>query len=225
MFHFLFFLSFITIYKSPTKSDRRIIFIHSPQQVSQSKKPKQAAAAMETESQESKPHRDSLISSFCEIASSTRDEATFFLESHNWDLDAALSTFLDDHAAATAFPEAASAAAAFDNAARFSVLVDAPEIAASRSPSPSHSQSPGYSPSKSPSRSRSPSPNPSRRSYELRSRGKKAVTKPSGGRSSGIRTLADLNRPADDGDSGGDSDEPQEYYTGGEKRYRLAFSP
>lgn len=182
---------------------------------------------METESQVSKPHRDSLISSFCEIASSTRDEATFFLESHNWDLDAALSTFLDDHAAATAFPEAASAAAAFDNAARFSALADAPDIAASRSPSPSHSQSPGYSPSKSPSRSRSrsPSPNPSRRSYELRSRGKKAVTKPSGGRSSGIRTLADLNRPADDGDSGGDSDEPQEYYTGGEKRYRLAFSP
>ena len=37
-----------------------------------------------------------------------------------------------------------------------------------------------------------------------------------------VRTLADLNRPARD-DSGSDSDEPQEYYTGGEKRYSFLF--
>lgn len=46
---------------------------------------------------------------------------------------------------------------------------------------------------------------------------------PSGTRSRGIRTLADLNLPAHDG-SGSDSDEPQEYYTGGEKRYPLFLS-
>jgi hypothetical protein len=51
---------------------------------------------------------------------------------------------------------------------------------------------------------------------------------PSGGRG-GIRTLADINRgPAGfpgAGGSGSDSDEPQEYYTGGEKRYLPLPSP
>lgn len=46
---------------------------------------------------------------------------------------------------------------------------------------------------------------------------------PSGSRSRGIRTLADLNLPANDG-SGSDSDGPQEYYTGGEKRCPLSLS-
>ncbi|KAL0353254.1 UNVERIFIED_CONTAM: Plant UBX domain-containing protein 4 [Sesamum angustifolium] len=42
--------------------------------------------------------------------------------------------------------------------------------------------------------------------------------KPSTSRVGGIRTLSDLNRP-----SGHDSDVPQEYYTGGEKRYLSLF--
>ncbi|KAI3456508.1 hypothetical protein Pfo_013171 [Paulownia fortunei] len=46
----------------------------------------------------------------------------------------------------------------------------------------------------------------------------KKPSKPSSSRTGGIRTLSDLNRPsAHDSDS--DSDGPQEYYTGGEKRY------
>ncbi|KAM0054494.1 hypothetical protein Hdeb2414_s0006g00195491 [Helianthus debilis subsp. tardiflorus] len=50
----------------------------------------------------------------------------------------------------------------------------------------------------------------------MTSRDKKPV-KPSTSRPGGIRTLSDLNRPsANDSDS--DSDGPQEYYTGGEKR-------
>lgn len=139
---------------------------------------------METESNSQR--EEALISSFCEIASGSKEEARFFLESHNWDLDAAVSTFLDDAAVAEA------------------PAGDQPII-----PPPSRSPSPEYAPS----RSRSPSPAaPSRRrAYDLRSRREK----PSGSR---IRTLADLNRPADD-DSDSDADEPQEYYTGGEKRY------
>ncbi|PON41616.1 UBX domain-containing protein [Parasponia andersonii] len=159
---------------------------------------------MEAEAHESQPLRDDLITSFCEIASSSKEEALFFLESHNWDLDAAVSTFLDDNPPPTA-------------------AADHP-VPENRSPSPS--QSPEYSPTHS--RSRSPSPTLSRPPYELRSRrasDKKADKKPSGSRTrGGIRTLADLNRPAHDG-SGSDSDEHQEYYTGGEKRWNSNLGP
>lgn len=45
----------------------------------------------------------------------------------------------------------------------------------------------------------------------------KKPSKPSTGRTGGIRTLSDLNRRSGP-DSDSDSDGPQEYYTGGEKR-------
>lgn len=48
--------------------------------------------------------------------------------------------------------------------------------------------------------------------------------KPSSSRSGGIRTLADLNRHSKP-DSDSDSDEPQEYYTGGEKSGMLVQDP
>ncbi|KAL5573426.1 hypothetical protein UlMin_023023 [Ulmus minor] len=160
---------------------------------------------MEPEAQESNSQREALINSFLEIAPSSREEASFFLESHNWDLDAAVSTFLDNDAALPA------------------VAVDAPN------PIPP-AQSPDYSPSHSPSRSRSPSPAPSRQPYPLRSRrpaggnNKKGDKRASGSRQGGIRTLSDLNRAPKDG-SGSDSDEPQEYYTGGEKSGMLVQDP
>lgn len=161
---------------------------------------------MEAEAQESKPQAtgdDALINSFCEITSSSKEEANFFLESHNWDLDAAVSTFFDNNNA--------------------TVIPGTGAIPNSLSPS----RSPDYTPSRSPSRSRSSSPTPSRPTYELRSRRgtdkKKADKMPSGSRPRGIRTLADLNLPANDG-SGSDSDEPQEYYTGGEKRCSLSLN-
>lgn len=44
----------------------------------------------------------------------------------------------------------------------------------------------------------------------------KRASKASSSRTGGIRTLSDLNRLSADSDS--DSDGPQEYYTGGEKR-------
>ncbi|CAB4304619.1 unnamed protein product [Prunus armeniaca] len=174
--------------------------------------------AMETEAQESNPQNDAVINSFCEITSASKQEALFFLESHNWDLDAAVSTFLDNNTVAISVDEP-------PNPGSF-------PIPASHSLSPSPSHSPNYSPSQSPPRSRSPSPTPSRAPYQLRSKRAassgaqdKADTKPpSASRPRGIRTLSDLNQPAKDG-SGSDSDEPQEYYTGGEKSGMLVQDP
>ncbi|KAF7811209.1 plant UBX domain-containing protein 4-like [Senna tora] len=51
----------------------------------------------------------------------------------------------------------------------------------------------------------------------------KKVSKSSSSRAGRIRTLSDLNRPSVDSDS--DSDEPQEYYTGGEKSGMLVQDP
>ncbi|KAI9071029.1 hypothetical protein K1719_019981 [Acacia pycnantha] len=42
--------------------------------------------------------RASLIISFCHMTSASHDEALFFLESHNFDLDAALSSFFNNSA-------------------------------------------------------------------------------------------------------------------------------
>ncbi|KAI3753395.1 hypothetical protein L2E82_25447 [Cichorium intybus] len=153
-----------------------------------------------------------MIAAFSEITSASKEEAFFFLESHNFDLDSAVSTFFETAAAAEEAPVSAL-----------------PVRNPNRS---SDTHSPSFSPSSSPSRSRSASPpaslglqqpdggNP----YNLRSRNTAADKKPSGSRSTGrIRTFSDLNRPGDD--SGSDSDEPQEYYTGGEKSGMLVQDP
>ncbi|XP_024190493.1 uncharacterized protein LOC112194494 [Rosa chinensis] len=55
---------------------------------------------MEAEAQESSPQNDAVITSFYEITSASKQEALFFLEFHNYDLDAAVSTFLDNENAA-----------------------------------------------------------------------------------------------------------------------------
>ncbi|KAJ0989576.1 hypothetical protein J5N97_007932 [Dioscorea zingiberensis] len=39
---------------------------------------------------------ETLVDSFCAITSSSRDEARFFLESHNWTLDAAIHSFFEN---------------------------------------------------------------------------------------------------------------------------------
>ncbi|XP_058220378.1 plant UBX domain-containing protein 4-like [Rhododendron vialii] len=156
---------------------------------------------MENQAEED-PHHSDLITTFCSIASSTRDEALFFLESHNFDLDSAVSTFLE-----TTAPAAAA------------------------TPQQPLSPSASLSPSSSPSRSRSPSPPPSLlrppppSRYGLRPRQdkKKASASRAAG---GIRTLSDLNNRAGRDGSGSDSDDgPQEYYTGGEKSGMLVQDP
>lgn len=151
-----------------------------------------------------------LINTFCEItACPSKSEALFFLESHNFDVDAAVSTFLDD-----ANPAEPAAAAP-----------DSPPAQSNSQYSPSESLSP------SPSRSRSPSPPHASRPYSLRSAAKSGSGASAsgaprrggggGGRGGGggIRTLADLNKNPKNEDSDSDPDfNPQEYYTGGEKR-------
>jgi hypothetical protein len=167
---------------------------------------------------------ENLINSFIEITSSSREEANFFLESHTWNLDAAVSTFLDNDAAAAAEPNPTGPPPPSST------------IAGAQSPSQSHS--PDYTPSEtspSPSRSRSASPSSRAAPYGLRSRGgageNKETENPSGIRSSrsrqhagNIRTFADLNRSPADGE-GSDSDEANEYYTGGQKSGMMVQDP
>lgn len=146
---------------------------------------------MENQTAPNNPHAD-LINTFTEITSSSQQEALFFLESHNFDLDAAVSTFLETSTAADAA---------------------IPVAAAERSESPSSESTP--------SRSRSPSPQPplrpqSDRVYNLRSRRPGSDKKASGSRGGRIHTFSDLNRK--DGDDSDSDEQPQEYYTGGEKR-------
>lgn len=142
-----------------------------------------------------------LINSFIEITSSTKQEALFFLESHNFDLDAAVSSFLDND---TTLP-----------------LNDTATLPQNDTVSPSDSLSPDFHPDDSPP-SQSPSQSPSRAPYELRSRRSIGKKSGSGSRQSGIRTLRDVKR---DQDSDSESDEPQEYYAGGQKSGMLVQDP
>jgi UBX domain-containing protein 1 len=184
---------------------------------------------MESEGQEPNPNdgshpnnddgdgREAIITAFREITSATREEAIFFLEIHKFDLDAAVSTILDDVVTTTNNNK--------DNDNNENANDDTDAVVAQSLPS--DPESPEYCPT--PSRSRSPSPSPSRAAYELRSRREKKEKKkkrkndgPSHGRRitrGNVRTLSDLKRPARDESDSDDSDEPQEYYTGGEKRY------
>ncbi|EEF37052.1 UBX domain-containing protein, putative [Ricinus communis] len=169
-----------------------------------------------------------LINSFCEITSSSKEEAIFFLESHQWNLDSAVSTFLDDDNDNT---NTNSNNSINNNIDPVSAPSTRPSNSLSSSPSP-ESHSPNYSPSLSPSRSRSPSPSPAA-PYRLRSRRKKpAKSAASAGgsktRRGGVRTLADLNHAPDARSASDDDDddyEPEEYYTGGQKSGMLVQDP
>ncbi|KAL9243887.1 hypothetical protein vseg_017724 [Gypsophila vaccaria] len=155
---------------------------------------------MESQSPQEEEEEDNpMLTTFMEITSSTPEEAQFYLESHNFDLDAAVSTFFESTSVSSpAVPPSAPPAS-------------------SRPPSPS----PSLSPSPSPSRSRSHSP--PRSQYNLRNR---TGTTTRGG---GVRTLADLNRAgsgSDDGeDDGSDGDRPSQYFTGGHKSGMVVQDP
>ncbi|XP_043692052.1 plant UBX domain-containing protein 4-like [Telopea speciosissima] len=137
-----------------------------------------------------------LVDRFCEFTSSTREEASFFLESHNWNLDSALSTFVEN------------------NNLSFNDEDDNNNIndLDSHPPRPLSSPSPLI-----------PSPQFQSITAAMSSRDKKP-SKPSASRTGGIRTLSDLNRASGPG-SDDDSDGPQEYYTGGEKSGMLVQDP
>lgn len=145
-----------------------------------------------------------LIDTFCELTGvHSKQEALFYLESHIFNLDAAVSTFLDDY--------------------------NPPPIAAAADNHPSPPVQSDENDALSPSnRSRSPSPPPAAQSYNLRSAGRPRTggRRRTGGSSAGgggIRTLSDLSRnPKEEEDDDSDTDpdfDPQEYYTGGEKRF------
>ncbi|RAL42857.1 hypothetical protein DM860_009364 [Cuscuta australis] len=153
------------------------------------------------------PETETLINTFCEITSSTNPhEALFYLESHNFDMETAVTTYIETNPSD-------------------------PVSAAGDPQSPTESDDP----SSNPSRSRTPSPDrssqqphPSSSPYNLRSSKPKNASQAGGsgtGRRSGrIRTFSDLNRQGAQG-SGSDSDNPQEYYTGGEKSGMLVQDP
>ncbi|EPS62254.1 hypothetical protein M569_12538 [Genlisea aurea] len=160
--------------------------------------------------------RIDLINAFAEItACASRSEALFFLESHGFDLDAAVSTYLDD---------AGPGEVAGENRVFPSDLLHSHQY------SPSESNSLAQSP-----RSRSPSPPPPSRGYNLRSSAgnPRSVASDSGergrgGGGRGITTLADLSRGKSPKNADSDSDpdfDPQEYYTGGEKSGMLVQGP
>lgn len=169
---------------------------------------------------------DGMIITFMEITSATQEEAQFYLEIHNFDVDAAVSSFFESNSAAASLPPPSSAAAvaAGDGDAEF--------LSPQPSPSPS-SPSASLSPSPSPSRSRSHSPPSGVRSqYSLRSRrnasnksggggdnnGGRSLSSRNRGRAGGVRTLADLNRKSGADGSDSDSDgEPPQFFTGGAK--------
>ncbi|CAK8538496.1 unnamed protein product [Lathyrus sativus] len=160
-------------------------------------KGKRSRKEMESENPNSDANA-ALINSFIEITSSTQQEALFFLESHNFDLDAAVSTFFEN-----------------DNAAIPNITIN---DNTGNTVSPNESLSPDFQPSESLSRSQSP---PSTRA--LRSR-RSLGKKPSGSRQSGIRTLRDVKGDQESG-SGSESEEPQEYYAGGQKSGMLVQDP
>ncbi|XP_017428111.1 plant UBX domain-containing protein 4 isoform X2 [Vigna angularis] len=110
---------------------------------------------MEGEKENTDGNAAAMVHSFCEITSSSKEEALFFLESHNFDLDAAVSTFFDNAHNPIIIPQ------------NDDVVPNPNPNAAVTSP-PSDSHSPDFYPSRSPSHS--PTPSPSRAPYELRSR-------------------------------------------------------
>uniref|UniRef100_A0A0V0I064 Putative UBA and UBX domain-containing protein-like n=1 Tax=Solanum chacoense TaxID=4108 RepID=A0A0V0I064_SOLCH len=166
-----------------------------------------------------KKANEALINTFCEITSSSKSQALFFLESHNFDLDSAVSTFLENSSLPSAGPGTA-------------VVATDPV-----SPSDSQSYSPSHSESSSPSsRSRSPSPppppslsskrlrKPSSNAYNLRSsrpRNDASAADVADAVGGGRRSLR--RRPSTGLES--NSDEPQEADTGGEKSGMLVQDP
>ncbi|KAK1261315.1 UBA and UBX domain-containing protein [Acorus gramineus] len=122
---------------------------------------------------ESEDHQN-LISTFIAITSSSREEALFFLESHNWQVDSAVQSFFDNDPIEEQHQQLPDERPVLPNP-----------------PSPPILASPAVDPPRSAmassSRDKKPSSKPS-----------------GGGGRSGIRTLADLNRTGGESDSDSD---------------------
>ncbi|PKU84808.1 plant UBX domain-containing protein 4 [Dendrobium catenatum] len=145
--------------------------------------------------------QEDLVQSFCGITSCSREEARFFLESHGWLLDSALHSYFEN--------SAGGEDETFQQEQRHpeTLASDSRVLAAAAS---AENRDPLLT-------ARSPVSMSS-------SKDKKPATRSSGS-GPAIRTLADLNRRSSGPGSGSDSDEPQEYYTGGEKSGMLVQDP
>ncbi|KAJ6804234.1 plant UBX domain-containing protein 4-like [Iris pallida] len=144
-----------------------------------------------------KEEQETLIETFVGIASSTREEAVFFLESHNWQLDSSIHSFFEHQQPIIADQQ---------QPLQEQEEEEEEEIV----PLPRVRQPPTVDP-----------PAMASREEGRNTRKKKAASGASGSRPK-IRTLSDLKSgPGSDSDSDG----PQEYYTGGEKSGMLVQDP
>lgn len=137
-----------------------------------------------------KDEENSLVETFISVTSAPRDEALFFLECHDFQLESAIHSFYEGSSTE-------------NHDLHQGLGQEAEEEEEITAVPPSLIVSP-------------PSASPAPATMSSKDDSKKKAAKPSSSRG-GIRTLADLNRSAGTG-SDSDSDGPQEYYTGGEKR-------
>lgn len=145
---------------------------------------------------------------FCGVTTATPDQAKFYLESSDWQLDHALQLFFDsDGGQGRATPLMSEYEAEDEN---MSISSGSPAPAAPR---------PGAWNCAPPA-----GPTQGIGSYSTRkTKGKeKGTSKKSGNARGLVTTLRDLGKHQD---SDSDSDGPQEYYTGGEKRFALTPVP
>lgn len=145
---------------------------------------------------------DEIVNQFLAVTEASDEQAQFFLESCNWELDTALISFFES----------------VDDAFKDALVNDdddeemsAPPGVPDPTPTPEVVGPAGLWPLRPSTSTQGRGEFPSKRA-----KGKEKGSGKKGSSSrGGITTLSDLNRHAD---SDSDSDGPQEYYTGGEKR-------
>lgn len=148
---------------------------------------------------------ESLVNSFVGVTSASREEALFFLESHEWHLDPAIESFFEDQP-----PEGEEE----NNEEEEGEGEENQEIEGKEADSDDEDYIPSENEDAGNTAVR---PSVAVRVGGSGSRGKEKAGKPS--RRSAITTFSDLKRKAEsDSDSDTDSDEDQDYYAGGEKR-------
>ncbi|XP_024385512.1 plant UBX domain-containing protein 4 [Physcomitrium patens] len=164
--------------------------------------------------------QDDVVSSFLGVTGATDAQARFFLESANWELDAALISFFeasDDGMSGGGLPAVARTEREED---------DDEEMSFPSAPVPAQAQDQGLGqvPDGWPARSTGAGVTQGQGRFpgSGQPKGKEKKKGSSSGRG-GITTLSDLGRQAE---SDEDSDEgPQEYYTGGEKSGMMVQDP
>jgi len=161
---------------------------------------------------------DDIVSSFLAVTGASDAQARFFLESTNWELEAALISFFEaaDEGVALMNPGDEDDE---DEEKSVPVPVRVPALGASHQAGVNRQGVGAW-----PGRSTGSTPVHGRFHSSSQSKGKEKGSFKKGSSSrGGITTLSDLTRQPD---SDGDSDEgPQEYYTGGEKSGMMVQDP